>query len=123
LFYLDGVPGRAAYVEKVMPTIKITDYKGETHTIEAKSGVTLMEVAVDNNIDGIPAECGGACACATCHAYVADSWLAKLPQMDDMEDAMLDSALDRRPNSRLSCQIEITDELDGLQVTIADSEH
>ena len=81
-----------------------------------------MEVAVDNNIAGMVAECGGACACATCHAYVDAAWLEKLPAMDDMEDAMLDSALERRPNSRLSCQIEITDDLDGLVLTVADNE-
>jgi 2Fe-2S ferredoxin len=80
-----------------------------------------MEAAVDNGIDGILAECGGACACATCHAYIDEAWLARLPEMDDMEDAMLDSALERRKNSRLSCQIEITDELDGLVVTVADN--
>ena len=67
------------------------------------------------------AECGGACACATCHAYVGDAWVAKLKPMDDMEDAMLDAALDRRPNSRLSCQIEVTGELDGLELTVADN--
>jgi 2Fe-2S ferredoxin len=81
-----------------------------------------MEAAIDNNVSGIVAECGGACACATCHAYIDESWLGKLPAMDDMEDAMLDSALDRRSNSRLSCQIELTDELDGLVVTVGDNE-
>jgi 2Fe-2S ferredoxin len=90
--------------------------------VDAKAGLTLMEVAVDNNIAGIVAECGGACACATCHAYIDEAWLDKLPAMDDMEDAMLDSALDRRPNSRLSCQIEIIDDLDGLTLTVADNE-
>ena len=81
-----------------------------------------MEVAVDNNIAGMVAECGGACACATCHTYIAEDWLEKLPPVDDMEDAMLDSALERRPNSRLSCQIEISDDLDGLTLTVADNE-
>ena len=105
-----------------MPTIKVTDSKGITQDIEAKAGLTLMEVAVDNGVAGMVAECGGACACATCHAYIDDAWLGKLPALDDMEDAMLDAALDRRPNSRLSCQIEITDALDGLSVTIADND-
>jgi len=81
-----------------------------------------MEAAVDNNVAGVVAECGGACACATCHVYVEQAWLNKLPAMDDMEDAMLDSALDRQANSRLSCQLEISDALDGLTVTAADNE-
>jgi len=105
-----------------MPKISFIDSSGNAAEVDAKAGLTLMEIAVDNNITGIVAECGGACACATCHAYIDDAWLAKLPVMDDMEDAMLDSALDRRPNSRLSCQIEISDDLDGLSLTVADNE-
>jgi 2Fe-2S ferredoxin len=105
-----------------MPTIKITDVAGESREVEAKAGLSLMEVAVDNNVSGMVAECGGACACATCHIYVDEAWLQKLPAMDDMEDAMLDSALERRSNSRLSCQIEISAELDGLALTVADNE-
>jgi 2Fe-2S ferredoxin len=105
-----------------MPTVKITDSAGESRDVEAKAGLSLMEVAVDNNVAGMVAECGGACACATCHIYVDEAWLPKIPAMDDMEDAMLDSALERRPNSRLSCQIEISAELDGLALTVADNE-
>lgn len=105
-----------------MPKISIVDSTGNTVEVNAQVGLTVMEVAVDNNIAGIVAECGGACACATCHAYIAEAWLDRLPAMDDMEDAMLDSVLDRRPNSRLSCQIEITDELDGLVLTAADND-
>lgn len=105
-----------------MPTIKITDVNGETREVDAKPGLSVMEIAVDNNVAGMLAECGGACACATCHAYIDENWLAKLPTMDDMEDAMLDSALERQPNSRLSCQIEITDDLDGLVLTVANNE-
>lgn len=105
-----------------MPTIKITDVAGESREVEAKAGLSLMEVAVDNNVSGMVAECGGACACATCHVYVDEAWLQKLPAMDDMEDAMLDSALERRSNSRLSCQLEISAELDGLALTVADNE-
>jgi 2Fe-2S ferredoxin len=104
-----------------MPKIVFQDSEGNTSEVEAKVGHTLMETAVDNNVDGILAECGGACACATCHSYIDAAWLLKLPEMDDMEDAMLDSALDRRDNSRLCCQIEITDELDGLVVRVADN--
>jgi 2Fe-2S ferredoxin len=105
-----------------MPKITFIGSDGSTQDIAAKTGHTLMEVAVDNSIAGMVAECGGACACATCHTYVDESWLAQLPKMDDMEDAMLDAAMDRRANSRLSCQIEISDELDGLVVTVADNE-
>ncbi len=81
-----------------------------------------MEAAVDNSVPGIIAECGGACACATCHVYVDEQWKGRLAPMDDMEDAMLESAVERRPNSRLSCQIEITPELDGLEVQVAPNE-
>jgi 2Fe-2S ferredoxin len=105
-----------------MPKISFVDAAGSAVEVEAKAGLTVMEVAVDNNIAGMVAECGGACACATCHTYVGEAWLGRLPAMDDMEDAMLDSALDRRPNSRLSCQIEFTDDLDGLALTVADNE-
>ncbi len=80
-----------------------------------------MEAAVDADVDGIVAECGGACACATCHAYIAEPWFARLPPLSDMEDAMLDSATGRRANSRLTCQIELTDELTGIEVHVADN--
>ena len=105
-----------------MPKITFIGSNGSAADVDAKAGHTLMEIAVDNNIKGMVAECGGACACATCHAYIADEWVERLPAMDDMEDAMLESAMDRRANSRLSCQIEVTAELDGLTVTIADNE-
>lgn len=105
-----------------MPRIIFNTPAGERSEIDAKSGYSVMEVAVDNQVSGIVAECGGACACATCHVYVDQSWLAKLPAIEDMEDAMLDSAMDRRSNSRLCCQIEMSDELDGLTVTVANNE-
>lgn len=105
-----------------MPKITFVGSDGSASDVDATVGHTLMETAVDNSITGMVAECGGACACATCHAYIADDWLGRLPEMDDMEDAMLESAMDRRANSRLSCQIEVTDALEGLTVTIADNE-
>jgi len=104
-----------------MPQITFIGSDGRAVKVAAKSGHSLMEVAVDNDIAGMVAECGGACACATCHAYIDAAWLDRMPPMQDMEDAMLDSALDRRENSRLSCQIEVSDALDGLVVTIADN--
>ena len=82
-----------------------------------------MEGAINNDIGGIVAECGGACACATCHSYIDEAWLDKLPAMDDMEDSMLDAAMDRKPTSRLTCQIEVNDALDGLVVHVADNEY
>jgi len=95
---------------------------GSRGTIAAEPGATLMETAVDNDIDGIVAECGGACSCATCHVYVDATWLAKLPPPDAQEDGMLDCVLERRENSRLSCQIELSEELDGLVVQIPDEQ-
>lgn len=105
-----------------MPRITYITTDGVRHEVEVESGYTVMEGAMDNSIEGIVAECGGACACATCHSYIDEAWLDKLPEMDDMEDSMLDAAYERRPNSRLTCQIEVTDELDGLVVYVADNE-
>ena len=105
-----------------MPKIVFLDADGSRREFDVKAGYSVMEGGIEYDVPGIVAECGGACACATCHAYVEDSWLARLPEMDDMEDAMLDAAYERRPNSRLTCQIEVTDELDGLVVTPAENE-
>lgn len=102
-----------------MPRVVYHDINGQRRELNVAQGSTVMEGAVDNSVAGIVAECGGACACATCHAYIGEGWLAKLPAITDMEDAMLESAEDRRPNSRLTCQIEVTDDLDGLEVFVA----
>jgi 2Fe-2S ferredoxin len=104
-----------------MPKITLIGSNGTATQVDPKAGYTLMEVAVDNDIAGMVAECGGACACATCHVYIDQASLERLPPMSDMEDAMLDSAADRRANSRLSCQIEVSDMLDGMEVTVADN--
>ena len=106
-----------------MPRITFITPDGERHEIDGENGYTVMETAINNNINGIVAECGGACACATCHSYIDDEWLAKMPEMDDMEDSMLDAAYDRRDNSRLTCQLEMNDEWDGLVVHVADNEY
>ena len=90
---------------------------------EVENGYSVMEGAINNNIDGIVAECGGACACATCHSYIDEAWLDKLPPMDDMEDSMLDAAFERKNNSRLTCQIEVNDSLDGLVVHVAENDY
>jgi ferredoxin, 2Fe-2S len=105
-----------------MPRVIFHDIDGQRREVEAASGSTVMEAAVDNDVAGIVAECGGACACATCHAYVAEDWVPRIPPASDMEDAMLDSARDRRPNSRLTCQIELTDALDGIEIRVASNE-
>jgi 2Fe-2S ferredoxin len=100
-----------------MPKINFTDFAGTTRTVDADTGSTVMEAAIRNNIPGIEAECGGACACATCHVYVGEDWRAKVGEPSPMEEDMLDFGYDVKPNSRLSCQIKVTPELDGLVVT------
>jgi ferredoxin, 2Fe-2S len=100
-----------------MPKITFIDAAGTARTIETENGSTVMEAAIRNSIPGIEAECGGACACATCHVYVADEWSAKVGKPQPMEDDMLDFAFDVRPTSRLSCQIKMKAEFDGLTVS------
>ena len=89
----------------------------QTHTVEVQNGLTVMEGAVQNNIPGIDADCGGGMACATCHVYVTEDWFDKLPKAEDAEVDMIDMAYEPKKNSRLSCQLIITDQLDGLVVT------
>jgi ferredoxin, 2Fe-2S len=91
---------------------------GERKTVDAQAGESVMLTAIKNNVSGIDADCGGACACATCHVYVDSSWVHRLPPMSDMEKAMLDFAPGIKPNSRLSCQIEANGDLDGLIVEL-----
>ena len=95
-----------------------TDRDGKTHEIEGRDGWSVMEILRDADLP-ITAECGGACACATCHVYVEGDWYEKLPEPSDSETDMLDMALAVEPNSRLSCQITCSDEIDGIQVTLA----
>jgi ferredoxin, 2Fe-2S len=99
-----------------MPKITFIDSGGNTRIVEAEVGATVMEAALKNGVPEIEAECGGACACATCHVYVDEGWLEKTGGPSPMEEDMLDFGYDVKPNSRLSCQIKITDELDGLVV-------
>tara|TARA_R110002124_G_scaffold239673_1_gene404850 strand:+ start:141 stop:461 length:321 start_codon:yes stop_codon:yes gene_type:complete len=106
-----------------MPKVNYITQDGERHEVEVETGYSIMEGAVNNNIEGIVAECGGACACATCHSYVDPAWLDKLAPMDDMEDSMLDAAFERKDNSRLTCQIEVSDELDGIVIYVADNDY
>jgi len=105
--------------------VKITyiEPSGAEKTIEARVHHTVMETAIKHNIVGIDADCGGACACATCHVYVDEAWLGVTGKAAVMEESMLDFAQDQRPNSRLSCQIVITEAMDGLKVTIPENQH
>jgi 2Fe-2S ferredoxin len=98
--------------------VKITyiDSDDTSRTVDAEVGATVMETAIKNGIPGIEAECGGACACATCHVYIDEAWQAKTGQASPMEEDMLDFGFDVRPSSRLSCQIKVSDDLDGLVV-------
>lgn len=104
-----------------MTKITFIDREGARHELETGNATSVMEVASNHGIAGIYAECGGTCSCATCHVYVDEAWRAVAGAPDDLEDGMLDAAIDRRPNSRLCCQITITPELDGLVVEVADN--
>jgi 2Fe-2S ferredoxin len=99
-----------------MPQIIFIDHAGEKRPVEAAAGSTVMEAAIKNGIAGIVAECGGACACATCHVYVDDAWKEATGEPSHMEEDMLDFAFDVRPTSRLSCQIKVTDAMNGLTI-------
>src|SRR3954465_10280466 len=106
-----------------MAKIPYIGFGGTARTIEVRNGLTVMEGAVKNNVPGIDADCGGACACAPCHPYVDDPWLGKTGERSAMEEAMLDFAENVEPNSRLSCQIKVSDTLDGLVVRLPESQH
>ena len=99
-----------------MPKITYIEHNGKSHTLEVANGLTVMEGAVQNNIPGIDADCGGSCACATCHVYVDEKWFNKLSKKESAEEDMLDMAFELKPLSRLSCQLTVSDELDGLVV-------
>ena len=101
-----------------MAKITYIDPAGTARTVEAEPGSTVMETAIKHGIPGIEAECGGACACATCHVYVDEAWRATVGGPSPMEEDMLDFGFDVRPSSRLSCQIKVTDALDGLVVSV-----
>lgn len=106
-----------------MPRIKFIAFDGAETVIDAESGLSLMNNAVNHGVPGIVAECGGACACATCHVHVAAEWYGKLPAPEGVEIDMLELATERKDNSRLSCQIKITGELDGMVVHTPESQY
>ncbi len=100
-----------------MPKITYIDSQGTSKTIDVENGLSVMEGAIQKEIPGIDADCGGSMACATCHVYVKDEWLDKIPKPEDAEIDMIDMAFEPKKNSRLSCQIIVSEELDGLEVT------
>ena len=101
----------------LMPKITYKDFNGNSKTIEVDNGLSVMEGAIQNDITGIDADCGGSMACATCHVYVDQKWLSKLPKAEDAEIDMIDMAFEPKNNSRLSCQLIVDENLDGLVVT------
>ncbi len=105
-----------------MPRITYIEHNGTEHTVDVAVGLTVMEGAVNNNVPGIEADCGGACACSTCHAYVNPDWVEKLPAREDMEEDMLDFAYEPNARSRLTCQVQVTAELDGLVLQLPEKQ-
>ena len=101
-----------------MVQITYVEHDGTEHVVDSQSGVSLMQAAIDNLVPGIDADCGGECSCATCHVMVSESWLEKIGSPGEMEEAMLDLNPERQENSRLSCQVEVAQDLDGLRVTM-----
>ncbi len=106
-----------------MAKITYIEHNGKTHVVDVPNGQSVMEGAVKNAVPGIDADCGGACACATCHVYVDEAWIGKTGDKSTMEESMLDFASETLPTSRLSCQIKVSDALDGLIVRLPQSQH
>ena len=105
-----------------MPKITYVEFNGKSHTIDVANGLTVMEGAIQNNIPGIDADCGGSMACATCHVYVKEEWFDKVNIKSEGEDDMLDQAYEPNKHSRLSCQISVTDDIDGLIVNLPEKQ-
>ena len=105
-----------------MPKIKYIEHGGKSHVIDVPNGLSVMEGAIQNNVPGVDADCGGSMACATCHVYVKEEWFNKLPQKEEGEEDMLDLAFEPRKHSRLSCQILVSNELDGLVVDLPEKQ-
>jgi 2Fe-2S ferredoxin len=105
-----------------MAKITYIEFNGKEHVLDVALGTSVMQSAVANNVRGVIAECGGACSCATCHVYVDPSWVNKLDQKSEIEESMLEAVCDVRPNSRLSCQIEVTEKLEGLVVRMPEKQ-
>lgn len=101
-----------------MPKITFIEPGGKPHVVEAAAGRSLMQAATENLVPGIVAECGGSCSCGTCHAFIDAHWFARLPPATAQENSMLEGLLEVQPDSRLTCQIEVTDDLDGMVVRL-----
>jgi 2Fe-2S ferredoxin len=106
-----------------MPKVTFMGFTGGTHTVEVQSGTTLMRAATDNRVPGIDGDCGGNCACATCHVYVEQAWLERLGARTATEQEMLNCVAERQDGSRLACQITLTEALDGLVVNMPEAQH
>lgn len=106
-----------------MAKITYIEFNGTEHVVDVENGLSVMEGATQNTVPGIDGDCGGACACATCHVYVDDSWTDKAGERSQMEESMLDFTSDVKDNSRLCCQIKVTDELDGLVVRLPEHQY
>ena len=116
--HLDIVARSKLRNSRFMVKIKFIEYSGQEHAVEVNPGASVMIAAVSNGVPGIDADCGGACSCATCHVYVDQEWLEKTGEINPTEEAMLSISTDRKENSRLSCQIQVTEDLDGLVVNM-----
>ena len=106
-----------------MPKVNFVCKDGSVQTVEVPAGTSIMKAAVENGIDGVVAECGGVCSCATCHCYVDETWFDRLEPPSDIERDMIDFTIDPRPTSRLTCQIILTDELDGITVAVPERQY
>jgi len=104
-----------------MPKITYVTNDGSRHDVDVDEGLSIMEGAINHGIEGIVAECGGACSCATCHSYIAEDWVAKVPPREEMEDFILEDVEERKASSRLTCQISVTQEMEGLVVYVAEN--
>ncbi|MDR8394734.1 2Fe-2S iron-sulfur cluster-binding protein [Paraburkholderia sp. USG1] len=105
-----------------MPTVTYVEHNGTAHTVEAKPGRSLMQIAVDNRVSGILGDCGGSCSCATCHGYIDRKWADRLPPVSETESFMLETVPELREGSRLCCQIRMSPELDGIVVTLPEDQ-
>ena len=110
------------FIKLFMPKITYIEYNNKKHTIDIANGLSVMEGAIQNNIPGIDADCGGSMACATCHVYVDEKWFNKLPKKEEGEEDMLDMAYEPSKFSRLSCQLTVSDELEGLVVNLPEKQ-
>ncbi|NHN39871.1 2Fe-2S iron-sulfur cluster binding domain-containing protein [Pseudomaricurvus alcaniphilus] len=106
-----------------MPTVTFLNHDGSAQEVNVESGTSLMQAAIDNGVEGIVAECGGACSCATCHCYIAEGWMEKVGLPSDLERDMLDCVVKPGPTSRLGCQVSVTEQLDGLVVRVPEAQY